>query len=234
MRGSAVPLSRRTLLKSAAGLVPVLAGARLAQAQPMPVDLQLLLAVDASASIDTGLLDFQLRGHAAALRHPAVADAIAQGPNRRIAISLVQFAGPETLTILVPWRELRDGRDCADFAATIDTAPGIAMGGATALGSAVIQAVELMDKAPYRTQKRTIDLVSNGFSNAGITPRTARGYAATANVGVNALAILDEYDWLEDYYSDQLIAGPGAFVRTAARLEDFEAALLNKLVTEIA
>lgn len=235
MRGSTVPLSRRDFLKVAAGLPPLLAGALPAGAQVAPaVDMQLLLAVDASASVDTGLLDFQLRGHADAFRHPAVAEAITNGPHRRIAVSLVQFAGPETLTILIPWRELRDGGDCTDFAASIDAAPGVAMGGSTALGSAVVQAVELMDRAPYRAQKRTIDLVSNGFSNAGIAPRSARGYAAAANVGVNALAILNEYEWLEDYYSDQLIAGPGAFVRAAARLEDFGAAILQKLVTEIA
>lgn len=228
-------LSRRELLGKAAALPAALslAGPVMAQASPV-VDLQLLLAVDASASIDTGLLDFQLRGHAAAFRHPAVADAITNGPHRRIAVMLAQFAGPETLTALIPWRELGSVADCNSFAAEIDAAPGIAMGGSTALGSAMVRAVELLDKAPYRSARRTIDVVSNGFSNAGIDPRSARGYAAAANVGINALAILNEYDWLEDYYSDQVITGRTAFVRSAATLEDFGAAILGKLVTEIA
>lgn len=198
------------------------------------VDVALMLAVDASASIDPRLLDFQLRGHAAAFRDPAVAGAVGDGRSRAIGVMLAQFAGPETLTTLVPWRRLHSPQDCSDFAAAIDAVPGVAMGGATALGDAVVQAVALLDRAPFETEKRTLDIVSNGFSNAGVDPRSARGYAASANVGINALAILNEYDWLEDYYANQLITGQGAFVRSADKLESFAASFLGKLVTEIA
>lgn len=198
------------------------------------VDMALLLAVDASASIDKGLLDFQLRGHAAAFRHPAVGEAVARNGGGGVAVMLAQFAGPETLTGLVPWRVLRDAADCQNMAGAIDAVPGVAMGGATALGSAVVQAVGLLDAAPFRTARRTIDLVSNGFSNAGIDPVSARGFAAGANVTVNALAILNEYEWLEDYYGDNVIAGRGAFVRSADNLDSFASTLIGKLVTEIA
>ncbi|MFV3131411.1 DUF1194 domain-containing protein [Niveispirillum sp. KHB5.9] len=221
-------LSRRSIL---AGLA-ALPAAPAALAAPPPVDAALLLAVDASASIDKGLLDFQLRGHAAAFRHKAVEGAIARGGNG-IAVMLAQFAGPETLTTLVPWRVLKDGKDCESFADTIDAAPAVFMGGSTALGSAVVQAVALLDAAPYSTSRRTLDIVSNGFSNAGIDPRSAKGYAAGANVTVNGLAILNEYDWLEDYFAANVIAGRGAFVRTAGDLDSFANVLLGKLVTEM-
>lgn len=222
--------SRRTILSGMAALsIP-----RVALAAPTrpPVDTALLLAVDASASIDKGLLDFQLRGHAAAFRNKAVEQAIGQSLNG-VAAMLAQFAGPESLTGLVPWRVLHTAADCEGFAAAIDAAPGIAMGGSTALGDAVVQAVALLDNAPFSTGKRTLDIVSNGFSNAGIDPRSAKGYAAGANVTVNALAILNEYDWLETYYAEQVISGRGAFVRTADDLNAFAGVLLGKLVAEM-
>lgn len=224
-------LSRRSILSGLAALPAV--PAALAAPAPLPrVDVALLLAVDASASIDKGLLDFQLRGHAAALRNKAVEQAIGRSSDG-VAVMLAQFAGPQSLTTLVPWRVLRSGADCEGLAAAIDAAPGVAMGGSTALGDAVVQAVALLDSAPYRTDRRTIDIVSNGFSNAGTDPRSARGYAAGANVTVNALAILNEYDWLETYYGESVIAGRGAFVRTADDLNAFAGVLLGKLVTEM-
>lgn len=228
---------RRSVLRGLGALAaaPLLNAPALAQGVGrVPVDLQLVLAVDASASINRDLLDFQLRGHAAAFRHPAVARAIQDGPRRRIAVMLAQFAGPESLTTLIPWRELADEADCKDFASTVDGVPGVAMGGSTALGSAVVGAVQLLEAAPFATHKRKIDLVSNGFSNAGIDPATAKGYAAAAGVTVNALAILDEYPWLESYYADSIIGGEGAFVRTADSAESFAESFLQKLVTEIA
>lgn len=224
------PVSRRSLLAGLAALpaVPALAATTLPA-----VDAALVLAVDASASIDRGLLDFQLRGHAAAFRHKAVEEAVSRTGGDGIAVMLAQFAGPETLTTLVPWRVLKSGQDCEGFAATIDAAPGVFMGGATALGSAVVQAVALLDAAPYSTAKRTLDIVSNGFSNAGVDPRSARGYAAGANVTVNGLAILNEYDWLEGYFAENVIAGRGSFVRAADNLNSFADVLLGKLVTEM-
>lgn len=224
------PVSRRSVL---AGLAAVPAIPALATTTQPAVDAALVLAVDASASIDRGLLDFQLRGHAAAFRHKAVEEAISRSGGTGIAVMLAQFAGPETLTTLVPWRVLKSGRDCEEFATTIDAAPGVFMGGSTALGSAVVQAVALLDAAPYRTEKRTLDIVSNGFSNAGVDPRSARGYAAGANVTVNGLAILNEYDWLEGYFAENVIAGRGSFVRTANDLNSFAGVLLGKLVTEM-
>lgn len=226
-----ISVSRRSVL---AGLAALPAAPALAATTALPpVDAALMLAVDASASIDQGLLDFQLRGHAAAFRNRAVEEAISRSGSNGIAVMLAQFAGPETLTTLVPWRVLKSGADCEGFAATIDAAPGVFMGGSTALGSAVVQAVALLDEAPYRTGKRTLDIVSNGFSNAGIDPRSARGYAAGANVTVNGLAILNEYDWLETYFAENVIAGRGSFVRTADDLNSFAGVLLGKLVTEM-
>lgn len=234
MSGTGSPLlGRRALLAGLAGL-PLGAASARAAAERRPVDLMLVLAVDGSASISRDALDFQLRGHAAAFRDPRVAAAIARGGHGRVAVTLVQFAGPDTLAALVPWRLVAGAEDCAAMADSIDAAPGVAMGGSTAIGSAIVAAVALIERAPFAAVRRKIDIVSNGFNNAGIDPLSARAYAAAAGVTVNALAILDEYDWLESYYADSVIAGEGAFVRTAAGPGDFAAAFLDKLMAEIA
>ncbi|MFM9735814.1 DUF1194 domain-containing protein, partial [Streptomyces niveiscabiei] len=75
---------------------------------------------------------------------------------------------------------------------------------------------------------------SNGFSNSGPDPAVVRDQVTAGGITVNALAILDEYDWLENYYRDNVIGGPGAFVRTADGRDSFAEAILQKLAAEIA
>jgi hypothetical protein len=160
-------------------LVSVSSGAWAAGEAGKAVDLELVLAVDASGSITTGALEFQLRGHAAAFRDPQVADALTVGGNKAIAVTLVAGSG-------------------------------------------------------FTAPRRVIDICSNGFSNAGVDVSGARDRAVRQGVTINALAILDEYDWLEEYYVESVIGGPFAFVRTAESRESFADAILHKLVEEIA
>ena len=106
--------------------------------------------------------------------------------------------------------------------------------GSTAMGSAIDRAVELFDGSGFTAPRRVIDICSNGFSNAGVDVSGARDRAVKRGVTINALAILDEYDWLEDYYVESVIGGPFAFVRTAESRESFAKAILHKLIEEIA
>ncbi|MDZ5646300.1 DUF1194 domain-containing protein [Nitrospirillum sp. BR 11828] len=238
-QGAAKP-TRRTLLAGmgAALMAPMVAsplgaGRAWARAGGTPVDLALVMAVDSSASISKVMLDFQLRGHAAAFRDKAVHQALAGGPKGKVAVQLALFSGPGTLTTLVPWTLLATPQDALALADRIDAAPGVAMGGNTALGDCIVQAVRQLDACPYSADRRTIDLVSNGFNNGGIDPRSARAHAQAAGVGVNGLVILDEYDWLEPYYRDNVVAGEDAFVITAANRHAFADAFLSKLVREV-
>jgi Ca-activated chloride channel family protein len=199
-----------------------------------PVDLELVLAVDASGSISTGALEFQLRGHAAAFRDPQVADALTVGGARAIAVTLVQWAGPNTLETVVPWTRIGDAADAKRFADSIADMTRPPRDGSTAMGSAIDRAVDLFDGSGFTAPRRVIDICSNGFSNAGVDVSGARDRAVKHGVTINALAILDEYDWLEDYYIESVIGGPFAFVRTAESRESFANAILRKLIEEIA
>lgn len=211
----------------------LLAGAAPLRAEPAGerVGLELVLAVDASASISGGALEFELRGHAAAIRDPAVVEA---ARSTVIAVTLAVFSGPHSLKVLVPWTIIRGAAEAEAFAAAILAAPREELAGATALGSAIEDAARRFDGNGIEAPRRVIDIVSNGFSNAGLDPAIARDRAVKRGITVNALAILDEYPWLEGYYAESVIGGPGAFVHTAMDKDSFVDALKRKLVTEIA
>ena len=109
----------RGLVVAVLALLVVASGAWAAGEPGKAVDLELVLAVDASGSITTGTLEFQLRGHAAAFRDPQVADALTVGGNKAIAVTLVQWAGPNTLETVVPWTRIGDPADAKRFADSI-------------------------------------------------------------------------------------------------------------------
>lgn len=189
----------------------------------------LVLALDGSASITTGDLEFQLQGHAAAFRDPAVADALASAGTR---VTLAAYSGPNSLRVLIPWTLLDKPEDAGRFADRIDALPRGFQGDSTALGSAIIEAAKLFDQGG-KAPRQVIDLVSNGFSNSGIDPADARDRVTKRGIIVNGLAILDEFPWLEEYFDESVIGGPGSFVKSAMDKDSFVAALRQKLILEM-
>src|SRR5207253_9829102 len=103
MRGDA-SARRRWRVRRAAGwaLLLVLATAIPAAAQTA-VDLQLVLAVDASGSVDQFRFELQKRGYVAAFRHERVLEAIRSGPHQAIAVTVVQWTGPMMQVQVVGW-----------------------------------------------------------------------------------------------------------------------------------
>ncbi|UKJ74661.1 DUF1194 domain-containing protein [Azospirillum brasilense] len=203
--------------------VPAPAGRRVA--------LELVLAVDGSASITDGDLEFQLQGHAAAFRDPDVRDAVAAGG---VAATLVVFSGPHSLRVLVPWTPLTSAEEVAAFADRMDKAPRGFQGDSTALGSAIEESAKLFVGNGFDAARKVIDIVSNGFSNSGPDPAGVRDRVERQGITINALAILDEFPWLEEYYQENVVGGMNGFVKTAMDRSSFVEALRQKLIQEIA
>lgn len=201
---------------------------------PAPVDLELVLAVDASASITGSTLDFQLAGHAAAFRDPRVIAAIAGGATGRIAVTLVSWSDPASFDILVPWTVVDGQSGALAFAAAIDALPHRESAGSTGIGAALLNAAGLFRSSGARASRRVIDLVGNGTSNIGIQPEFARDRVTAEGITVNGLVILDEVAWLERYFTVNVIGGRFAFVRVAEDRASFARAILDKLAWEIA
>jgi hypothetical protein len=210
-----------------------LCGAAMAAPPDGKAGVALVLALDGSASITTGDLEFQLQGHAAAFRDPAVADALASGTR----VTLAVYSGPNSLRVLIPWTALNKPEDAGRFADRIDALPRGFQGDSTAIGSAIVEAAKLFDPSKMdhgvKAPRQVIDIVSNGFSNSGIDPADARDRVTKRGIVINGLAILDEFPWLEEYFEENVIGGPGSFAKSAMDKDSFVAALRQKLILEM-
>ena len=217
----------------ATALVLALTMSVCAHAQPA-VDLQLVLAVDASGSVDQFRFELQKRGYVAAFRHARVLQAIRSGPNQAIAVTMVQWTGPMMQVPVVGWRLVGDEQSANAFATQIDAVPRQLFGGGTSISGAIDYAATLFPRSPYRALRRVIDVSGDGSNNRGRPVTLARDEAVAGGIGINGLPILALEPDLDRYYYDSVIGGPGAFVVAAQSYETFGEAILKKLITEIA
>jgi Protein of unknown function (DUF1194) len=197
------------------------------------VDVLLVLAVDTSVSVNDVRFELQKQGYVAAFRHPNVLRAIRSGMHGAIAVTMTQWTGPALQVQVVPWTLLKDQASVLAFANAIEKAPRELFSGGTSISGAIDHAM-LLPSAPYKGTKRVIDISGDGSNNRGRPVTQARDDAVSAGVIVNGLPILSLEPWLDKYYFDQVIGGPGAFMIPAESYEKFADAVLRKLVLEIA
>ena len=203
-------------------------------AAQMGVDLQLVLAVDASGSVNQYRFDLQKQGYVAAFRHARVLQAIRSGANQAIAVTMLQWTGPAMQVQVVGWQAIGDEESAASFAAAIERTPRQLFGGGTSISGAIDYSMTLFPKSHYRGGRRVIDISGDGSNNRGRPVTRARDEAVAAGVVINGLPILALEPDLDRYYQDNVIGGPGAFVVTTKAYETFAESILKKLVTEIA
>jgi hypothetical protein len=199
-----------------------------------PTDLQLVLAVDASGSVSHDRFELQKQGYAAAFRHPRVLQAILSGPNQSIAATMVQWTGPALQVVTVKWALINDVGSIKAFADAIDRSQRELFGGGTSISGAIDTGVALINDSRYKAPRRIIDISGDGANNRGRSVTQARDEAVASNIGINGLPILALEPDLDKYYESYVIGGPGAFVIAAKDYESFAAAILKKLITEIA
>jgi hypothetical protein len=182
------------------------------------VDLQLVLAVDVSGSMDVNEQRVQRDGYVKAFRHPEVLRAITTGPYGRIAVTYVEWSSAFYQLIVLPWRVIRDEEDSLAFANDLERAP--------------ISGVD--------SDRRTIDISGDGANNDGSPVTAARDQIVRQGITINGLPILINPSpmvggvELDDYYHDCVIGGPGAFIVSVTDQSQFETAIRRKLVLEIA
>ena len=215
----------------------------IAAAQEIPVDLELVLAVDVSASIDGAEVDLQRAGYIAALTDPGVIAAMTGGALGRIALTYVEWA--EFQRTLVGWTLIDSPAAAAAFAAQLAQQPA-PPGRMTVIDAALDYAAARFDGNGYEGTRRVIDLSGDGrdtFHPLDEKVPAARDRALARGVTVNGLAINPDNEQvmvegapepLDRYFRDFIIGGPGAFVVVARGPDDFPRAVLRKLVREIA
>lgn len=204
------------------------------------VDLELVLAVDVSRSMDLDEHAVQRNGYVEAFRHPDVLNAIASGMTGRIAVTYLEWSGSATGTVVAPWTVI-DGHGSAEaFAATLAAAPIQRLHG-TSISNALNQASALFDESPYQSHRRVIDVSGDGPNNMGPAVLSARDAVLARGIVINGLPImlkapdgLYSIRNLDEYYADCVIGGPGAFLVPVRAIEGFAEAIRRKLVLEIA
>jgi hypothetical protein len=223
-------------------LLALLAFGRDARAQN--TDLLLVLAADVSRSIDEGEFELQRKGYAAALSDPRVLAAIRGGTNGTIAVCFVEWSGAGEQMVVADWIVIRDDEDAGSLSATILAAPRSFMG-RTSISGAIDFAMERFAAAKPRSNRRIIDISGDGTNNSGRLVSEARDQALAEGVTINGLAIVNDkpnpgYAFhtqppggLPEWYRQNVIGGPGAFLRVVEDFRSFADAMTNKLVSEI-
>ncbi len=198
------------------------------------VDIELVLAVDVSGSVDAVEQELARTGLVRAFHDPAVLAAIRALPVG-LAVAVVAFAGEGQVRTVVDWRRVTDGGSCADLARDIGAAFPVVFseGGKTAIGDALAWSRKELATNGYRGRAK-IDVSGDGRSTQGAYPGPERDLAVAAGITINGLAILNEEPYLDEYFRRTVIGGSGAFVMTAVDYATFAAALRRKLLQELA
>lgn len=204
------------------------------------VDVALVLAVDVSRSMDDTEQWVQREGYIAAFRHPEVHRAVAEGLIGAIAVTYLEWAGSESLRVVVPWTRI-DGAETAEaFAQELAWAP-ISSLPRTSISGALQYSGIMFDGSPYQGLRRVIDLSGDGPNNDGRSVARTRDRLIREGVVINGLPImvsradgLFSLDNLDHYYEDCVIGGPGAFLIAVNEIEQLPNAIRRKLVLEIA
>lgn len=209
------------------------------------VDLVLVLAADVSRSLDAEKFKLQREGYAAALRNRRVHDAIAAGPNKKIGVQFFEWSGAAAQAVIVDWRTIASPQDAEKFAVDLLAAPR-PFADRTGIGPAIEFALGQLDRSPYGSDRRVIDVSGDGTHNHGRDVRDARDGAIAKGVTINGLAILSAVPLavnpghthppggLLKYYEDNVIGGPNAFAISAEGFEAFGQSIVSKLIKEIA
>ena len=203
------------------------------RARAEPVDLELVLAVDSSASVDYIEFNLQLEGLAYAFRDPDLIAAIGNGQYGAIAVTLMEWASTDRQQRVLPWTRIASAADAAAFADRIDRSPRQIQTGATSISSAIRFAERLFADNGFEGTRRTIDLSGDGYNNQGEALAAARAAVLASGITINALAIENQVLGLGDYFEDQLIGGVGAFVIRADSYRDYLGKIRRKLLREI-
>ena len=200
------------------------------------VDVELVLAVDVSSSMDADEFALQRAGYVKALRHPDFINAVLAGSRGRIAVTYFEWAGTVRPESVIPW-QIIDGAASADaFAAQLAVKP-IGGSGGTSISNAVAFGASLLEHNVFKGEKKVIDISGDGPNNLGAPVEVARNNAVAQGIVINGLPILvrptESLEDIDRYYAECVTGGPGSFVLPIHFASEFITAIRRKLVLEV-
>jgi hypothetical protein len=205
------------------------------------VDVELVIAVDVSYSMDMDELAVQREGYAQAIVSKEFLQALKSLPIGKISVTYFEWAASSDQKIIIPWRVI-DGPETADAVAREIMKTLVRQGSSTSISGAISFAMPLFNKNPYRGLRRVIDISGDGPNNNGAPVTGARDAALERGIIINGLPIMMEnssysimnIDNLDLYYENCVIGGPGSFVVSIKHRNDFKEAIRAKLILEVA
>ncbi|MCO5131052.1 MAG: DUF1194 domain-containing protein [Xanthobacteraceae bacterium] len=216
---------------------------QVAQARPadITVDVELVLAVDVSYSMDIEELTVQREGYALAIVSKEFLQALKSGPNGKVAVTYFEWAAEGDQKLIIPWRII-DGPESADAVAAEILKTPVRRASRTSISGAINYALPLFEANQYHGLRRVIDISGDGPNNNGMPVTMARDAALEKGIVINGLPIMVkepsystmDIENLDYYYEDCVIGGPGSFVVPIKTRDKFREAIRTKLVMEVA
>ena len=222
------------------GSLAALAAPMSAGAADLPVDLQLVLAVDVSRSIDEVEAELQRRGYIEALTNDRIIDAVLSGEHKRIALCYTEWAGTHYQTVVIDWTVIDSPGAARSFAEKLSEAPRQSQSW-TAVGAALAHAAQRFDGSGFASKRRVVDISGDGRTNDGPPAEMIRDRLVAQGIVVNGLPVMMNRTnfgrppdlMLDKYYEENVIGGSGSFMIVADNFEHFGRAVRTKLVREI-
>ena len=198
-------------------------------AAALACDVELILTVDVSGSINEEEYRLQMDGLAAALDDAAIGDALVKA---QAQVTLVQWSGSSRQDVTIPWRQMQTLDDVSTFVNLVREAQRPWRHFSTAIGDMLYRVGPLLEEVSCKHS--VIDVSGDGVSNEGPIPDEARNGLVVRGVRINALAILGASDTdLTAYFRKHVIGGLNSFVYEAASYEDYPRTIRRKLLDEI-
>jgi hypothetical protein len=204
-----------------------------AAAQETPVAVELVLALDSSASVDGKEFQLQLEGLALAFRDPDVQRAIDDLKPLGAAVAVIQWGAPGETRIVLPFTHLETARDAKAFGFRIGLVRRWMRASATSIASAIEDSTALIAVNQFDGFRKIIDVSGDGEDNGGQDLEAARQAAKAQGIVINGLPIMADLPGLDRYYRDRVIIGADSFVEPARDFEDYIRAIREKLLKEL-
>jgi hypothetical protein len=204
-----------------------------AAAQETPVAVELVLALDSSASVDGREFALQLEGLALAFRDPDVQRAVEDLKPLGAAVAVVQWGAPGETRIVLPFTHLESARDAKAFGFRIGLVRRWMRASATSIASGIEDSAALIAGNEFDGFRKVIDISGDGEDNGGRDLEAARQAANAQGIVINGLPIMADVPGLDRYYRDRVTIGVDSFVEPARDFEDYIRAIREKLLKEL-
>ncbi len=218
----------------------VMAAAPAAASDKQRTDINMVVAFDRSESVDTEERRSQIDSLAAALLDPRFLDTVHSSYHGKLGLSVMAWSSLAQVEIVLPWIEIASRADAEEAIRQIRwhqaKDPDVRHGKQTDIALAISSGVELLDRAPFFGSKQVINIISDGVDNIGRLPMVDRDLALEKGITINGLvqARGSAVGIIMDHFRRQVIGGPSSFVQAAGEGEEFNRAMLRKMLLEIA